>query len=846
MTRNAWREPSGLASMPDPLAIQSEPDLPRTEHSPPPDQRSSARSKHLRAVIMENDPEAGLCLQNALTTLDYEWVTSATEKETQELLALHPSSLLLVNLDPAPEAALAFCQSLRVETNPGALWIIVSTANPDLAEEALRAGADDVLLRPLNVAAAQVRILLAARGMDQGQQRREQEKAAEFRASTRAQQQVAVAALGEWALVNVDLDVLIGQAVLFAAQTLEADCCGFWELCSGGSELCLRDGTGWGDGNVGMLRIPADTDYAEARAMRQGPVVVEDWAEETRFRMPKLFRKHHLCSSLAVPVSGVNAPGGVLSAHAKKPNRFSEDDLRFLQAVAVVLSLAIERRRSEAAIQRLAAFPRCNPNPALELNTRGELTYANEAAVKAIHSFRCNSVLDLLPENHPQIVRETLASGPGPLQQQVVRAGRTLAWSFFAAPENQAVHAYAEEITKKLELEAQLRKLQKMECVGQLAAGLAHDFNNVMAIIRGHSEALLSDYPRLPKEISSLKRILGAVDRASTLTRQLLTFSRRQVTQTKPLNLNDCLANSIRMLEPVLGENIQLIFKPSPEGPMVLGDSGMLDQAVTNLAVNARDAMPLGGRLTLATLLVELDAARAKRNSEARPGKFVCLRISDTGCGMDTATLARIFEPFFTTKDVGQGAGLGLSAVYGIVKQHQGWIEVSSRVGHGTQFSVFLPQVATKPVENASHKTPDASRGGAETILLVDDEVSLRELARLLLERHGYKVLDAGCGNEALRIWAAEKDRIDLLLTDLVMPEGMTGLELGRRLVSEKPSLKTVYTSGYSHDLIEAEGLQQSICFLQKPYPALKLIETVRELLDTERNIPAEPRTQQA
>jgi two-component system, cell cycle sensor histidine kinase and response regulator CckA len=258
----------------------------------------------------------------------------------------------------------------------------------------------------------------------------------------------------------------------------------------------------------------------------------------------------------------------------------------------------------------------------------------------------------------------------------------------------------------------------------------------------------------------------------------------------------------------------------------------MLDQVVMNLAVNARDAMPLGGRLTVTTLLVELDVARARRHSEARPGQFVCLRVSDTGCGMDADTLRRIFEPFFTTKEIGRGTGLGLTTAYGIVKQHQGWIEVSSEAGRGSQFSVFLPCAPMMAVQNSSAKRVGSPRGGTETILLVDDEPSLRELARTLLQRHGYEVLEAACGKEALKIWAAEKDRIDLLLTDLVMPEGMTGLELGRRLMAEKASLKTIYTSGCSNDLIAKEDSRQSICFLQKPYPGQTLVETVREVLD--------------
>jgi len=282
----------------------------------------------------------------------------------------------------------------------------------------------------------------------------------------------------------------------------------------------------------------------------------------------------------------------------------------------------------------------------------------------------------------------------------------------------------------------------------------------------------------------------------------------------------------------VLGENIQLTFAPARDLPGVLGDSGMLDQVVMNLMINARDAMPQGGRLVLTTALMKIDAAHARRHAEARPGKFVCLSVSDTGCGMDAATLNHIFEPFFTTKGVGRGTGLGLATAYGIVKQHQGWIEVSSQVGHGTTFFIFLPGTQWKAPAKAVANPGAASRRGGETILVVEDEPNLRELARILLQSYGYRILEASSGLEALEFWTKQKDQIDLLLTDLVMPDGMTGLELGRKLVSEKASLKIVYTSGYSSELLRSEVRPESICFLQKPYAAQTMVETIRRMLD--------------
>jgi putative methionine-R-sulfoxide reductase with GAF domain len=250
--------------------------------------------------------------------------------------------------------------------------------------------------------------------------------------------------LGQWTLTNANLEAVIGQAVLFVEQMLEVECCGFWELLGGGDELVLKNGAGWLDGHLGAARAAVDSDSAEGTSIRQGPVIVEDWAEETRFRMPTPLRDHKLRSSLVVPVPGAGGPVGILTAHTNRPRRFSEDDIHFLQAIAVVLSLAIARKRSEESIQRLAAFPRCNPNPVIELNAEAQLTYANEAADEMARSFACESVLELMPEQFPQIVRTALVSDQAALDEQVVKGARTLSWSFFPVAPGQ-VHGYAEK-----------------------------------------------------------------------------------------------------------------------------------------------------------------------------------------------------------------------------------------------------------------------------------------------------------------------------------------------------------------------------------------------------------------
>ncbi|HSH95678.1 MAG TPA: ATP-binding protein, partial [Roseimicrobium sp.] len=327
--------------------------------------------------------------------------------------------------------------------------------------------------------------------------------------------------------------------------------------------------------------------------------------------------------------------------------------------------------------------------------------------------------------------------------------------------------------------------------------------------------------------------------RAASLTSQLLTFSRRQPILPKPLDLNAVVGNVAKMLKRVLGENITVHFEYAHDLPPVHADTGMLEQVLMNLAVNARDAMPKSGRLSISTSLVKVDAAHIARQSRARAGDFVRLTIRDTGCGMPPEVLARIFEPFFTTKGMGKGTGLGLATVYGIVSQHQGWIEVESKVGNGTTFEIFLPALpaGARPAEQAAGQT--RPQGGTETILLVEDEDAVRDLASAVLGKYGYRVLQAATGEEALAVWKRHSSRISLLLTDMVMPGDLNGWELAQQLLDVDPALKVIYTSGYSDDMTgNIFDIPGKIIFLQKPYRPAKLAQTVREALDS----PAEPK----
>jgi len=389
-----------------------------------------------------------------------------------------------------------------------------------------------------------------------------------------------------------------------------------------------------------------------------------------------------------------------------------------------------------------------------------------------------------------------------------------------------------EDITDKRRLEEQLRQAQKMDAFGQLAAGVAHDFNNILTVIQGNLSLLRMGLDSKTEETMAIDQAVAASERAANLTRQLLTFGRRQPMQPKPLNLNDVISNMTKMLQRLIGEHIALEAHYAPGSASVYADVNMIEQVLINLAVNSRDAMPRGGKLVVKTDTVKIEAPDPAAGIK-KAGEFVCFNVTDTGCGIAAEHLPHIFEPFFTTKDVGKGTGLGLATVFGIVQQHDGWIKVDSEPGRGTTFHVFLPRMSRNTSIEPEAELAVAVRGGNETILLVEDESPVRELMRLLLARHGYKIHEAASGFEALKMWTLIGDDVNLLITDMVMPDGIAGHELAEKLRAEKPALKVIYCSGYSDDVLgENSPLRNNPNFLEKPFEPNKLLRRVRDCLD--------------
>jgi len=393
--------------------------------------------------------------------------------------------------------------------------------------------------------------------------------------------------------------------------------------------------------------------------------------------------------------------------------------------------------------------------------------------------------------------------------------------------------AVAREITERKQLEAQLMQAQKMEAVARLAGGVAHDFNNLLTAILGNGETLLRDLPEDDPRRLYAEEIIETAERASTLVRELLAFGRKQITRPRIINLNELISGMEKMLRHMLGEDLDLILLLDPALAAVKVDPGQIDQVIMNLAVNARDAMPQGGLLTVETENVLLDEAYARDHLEVVPGPYVMLVVSDTGIGMDAATQAHIFEPFFTTKEPSKGSGLGLSTVFGIVKQSAGHIWFNSEPRRGTTFKIFLPRVEEDAMPLHPEARPAASLQGTETILVVEDDERLRRMICRTLHTHGYMVLEARHGSEAILVCGRHLGPIHLVLTDVVMP-GMSGPELMERLAPLGRKMKVLFMSGYTEDTAILQNLMSAGApFLEKPFKSIALAQKVRQVLDS-------------
>jgi two-component system, cell cycle sensor histidine kinase and response regulator CckA len=509
-----------------------------------------------------------------------------------------------------------------------------------------------------------------------------------------------------------------------------------------------------------------------------------------------------------------------------------------------------EKRRMEDALreseERFATFMNNAPVVAFMCDAQGRYAYVNRAFETLVGKRGVeiigNTAFDIWPPEIAQSFagsdKRVLAAGhPMEFYQQISLAGKEpKEWLAVKFPfRDRKRHAYVGcvtvDVTERKSLEEQLRQSQKMEAVGRLAGGIAHDFNNLLTIITGYSELLLGSLGIEEEQRSKIEEVKKAGERAALLTRQLLAFSRKQVLAPQVLDLNTVIENLRKMIERLIGEDIEFVTSPHFPLNMVKADPGQVEQIIMNLVVNARDAMPKGGRLTIETANVEFDEEYARSHLPSLPGQYVMIAVSDTGTGMDPHTQKHIFEPFFTTKETGKGTGLGLATVYGIVKQSGGFIWVYSEQGVGSVFKIYLPRIVEKKrLPSPSLQEPGLLKG-TETVLVAEDEAALRTLIRETLGRHGYKVLEAGDGKEAVGISSRYHRPIHLLIADVVMPQ-MSGRELAERVTAARPETTVLYISGYTDDAIVQHGvIDPNTAFLQKPFSPTALARKVRLIL---------------
>ncbi len=547
--------------------------------------------------------------------------------------------------------------------------------------------------------------------------------------------------------------------------------------------------------------------------------------------------------------------GAVVLKSYSKNTHFRERDQDVLALISQQLAAAIDRKRNEQALRRSETCYRSLVQTAVygiyRASLEGHFLDVNPALIGMLGYNSALEVLELDPQkdvfvdpgDHTRLVDEFRRSGR--MDGFEVRWKRKDAAIITVRISGRAVagdeptdvlEGIAEDITERRVLEDQFRQAQKMEAVGRLAGGIAHDFNNLLMVISGYTEVMLDQLTLGHPLHAKAEAIQQASDRATTLTRQLLAFSRKQLLELKVIDVNAIVADMERLLRPLIGEDIELTTSLAPAVGCTRADAGQLEQVIMNLVVNAKDAMRNGGKISIRTASVTLDDSYRPENTFIKNGPYVMISVSDNGEGMDRETQARIFEPFFTTKEKGKGTGLGLSTVYGIIKQSGGYVFVQSELGRGTVFTIYFPRVDEPSEAIGATPVALAAVGGTETVLLVEDEDSVRQLVLETLESRGYRVLEAANGADALTLAAAHPDPIHLVITDVVMP-GLNGHELVQQLQSARPGLKVLYLSGYAQDAFPSTAAADSQkTFLQKPFTLQSLSRKVREILGPPAN----------
>ncbi len=587
------------------------------------------------------------------------------------------------------------------------------------------------------------------------------------------------------------------------------------------------------------------------------PAWIPDITKDANVSRASVAAQEGLHAAFAFPILFEKQVLGVVEFFSSRFRELDQDLLQVFTGISGPLGQFMERKQAEEALRESSEQVRLLLDSTAEaiygIDMDGNCTFANAACARLLgyadprhlygrnmHILMHHSRADGTPSPVDECrIYQAFQQGEGThVEDEVLwRAdGSSFPaeyWSYPIRHEGQIVGSVVTflDITERKNLEDQFRHAQKMEAIGRLAGGVAHDFNNMLTVINGYGELVLGALPAGDPTREPIREMVAAGSRAASLTRQLLAFSRKAIIEPRVLDLKAVVADVDKMLRRILGEDIQLTATADPEAGMVKADPGQIEQVLLNLVVNARDAMPQGGRLTIEVRNADLDETYTREHPDAKPGAYVLVAVTDSGCGMDRATLAHIFEPFFSTKGE-RGTGLGLATVHGIVRQSGGHVAVYSEVGQGTTFKVYLPRVEQRPLLGKSHQGLTVMPRGSETVLLVEDEDAVRALSRHILQRSGYTVLEARDGVEAVRVASQHRDRIDLLVTDVVMPR-LGGREVAERLAVLKPGVKVLFLSGYTDDAVVRHGiLEAEVAFLQKPFSPASLSTKVREVLD--------------
>ncbi len=818
----------------------------------------------LRVLIVEDSVDDTELVLRQLRRAGYDPVSERVQTAEEMKTALEREAWDLVVSDYSmPQFDAPTALNLLNQSGHDVPFIVVSgSIGEDIAVAMMKTGAHDYILKQ-NLA----RFVPALQRELREAENRRQQRLAELarqrleiertelleRLTQENEDLTALTLVTTNAISTLDLDELLRVLLGRVMAVMHADTATI--LLTDGAELHVR-------ASVGAVNFSDSTHvkhvgdcFAGTVASRRKPVYVEDAALDPLITDP-LIRERGIRSMLGVPLKRNGTLVGVLHVDWLTVRPCRDREVHLLEITAEQCAAAIhnaqlyqEARRSAAELRLESAALNAAANSIVITDRNGTIEWVNPAFT-ALTYYRAEEAIGKNP-------RELSRSG---LHDQrfyrdlwnTILAGHV--WHGEVTNRRKDGSLYCEEqsitsvkdthgelthfvaigrdLTEQKRLEAQLLQAQKMEVVGRLASGIAHDFNNLLTVINGTAELVLTDLKEGDTLRTDLQAIGKAGMRAASLTRQLLAFSRKQIMKPVALNLNSLLADLQDMVQRLIGEDVALMIVPAKDVGHVMADPGQIEQVVMNLAVNARDAMANGGMLTIETRNVDLDEAAAAAHPSLQPGPHVRLAISDTGGGMDEATRVQIFEPFFTTKELGKGTGLGLSTVYGILKQSGGSIGVSSELGRGTTFTIYLPLVA-----DVAHNRPPAptvtSVHGAETVLIVDDEEAVCRLTKRILQSAGYTVLTASNGGEALLLLDRHDGPVHLMVTDMVMP-GVSGRELAAQLTDTRPRMKVLYMSGYTDDTVLRRGLlDKAAHFIGKPYTTAELTRTVREVLDS-------------